>query len=68
MLAGGIFLPLNTAYTSEEISYFLSDATPAFLICDPTKLNALEPLAEKSGVIKTFYFRPSGKWFTNECS
>ncbi|WP_299880594.1 malonyl-CoA synthase [uncultured Cocleimonas sp.] len=60
MLAGGIFLPLNTAYTSEEISYFISDATPAILICDPKKLNTLEPLAEKSGVIKTFTLDQAG--------
>ena len=30
--AGLIFLPLNTAYTSSEISYFLGDAEPALFI------------------------------------
>ena len=28
VLAGGVFLPLNTAYTPAEVSYFLSDAKP----------------------------------------
>ncbi len=35
--AGLIFLPLNTAYTSHEISYFLSDAEPAIFIQTPEK-------------------------------
>jgi len=32
--AGGVFLPLNTAYTANEITYFLEDATPAVFVCD----------------------------------
>ena len=35
--AGLIFLPLNTAYTAHEISYFLSDAEPSFFITAPGK-------------------------------
>ena len=35
--AGLIFLPLNTAYTPHEISYFLSDAEPAIFIQSPQK-------------------------------
>ena len=31
--AGGVFLPLNTAYTRAEIDYFLGDAEPAILVC-----------------------------------
>lgn len=34
---GAIFLPLNTAYTETEINYFLSDAEPRILVCDPSK-------------------------------
>ena len=33
--AGAIFVPLNTAYTPAEISYFLSDSTPRIFICRP---------------------------------
>lgn len=47
--AGGVFLPLNTAYTPAEIDYFLTDATPAIFVCDPKKREALAPIAEKSG-------------------
>ena len=31
--AGGVFLPLNTAYTRSEVDYFLGDAEPAILVC-----------------------------------
>ena len=50
VLAGAVFLPLNTAYTVREISYFLEDATPALLVCDPANYAALLPVATESGV------------------
>ena len=34
---GAIFLPLNTAYTENEMTYFLSDAEPRILVCDPAR-------------------------------
>ena len=34
--AGAVFLPLNTAYTLAELAYFISDAEPALIVCDPT--------------------------------
>ena len=34
---GAIFIPLNTAYTSAEVSYFLNDATPRVVVCDPAR-------------------------------
>ena len=50
VLAGAIFLPLNTAYTPAEVWYFLGDATPALFVCDPGKLEALSPVAQECGV------------------
>ncbi len=44
VLAGGIFLPLNTAYTGAEVSYFLTDATPAVVVCDPFREAEIAPL------------------------
>jgi malonyl-CoA/methylmalonyl-CoA synthetase len=35
--AGLVFLPLNTAYTTSEILYFLQDAEPAVFICETGK-------------------------------
>lgn len=48
--AGAVFVPLNTAYTTAEISYFISDAEPRLLVCDPTRREALSQAAEKAGV------------------
>jgi malonyl-CoA/methylmalonyl-CoA synthetase len=31
--AGAVYLPLNTGYTSSELSYFVGDAEPRLLIC-----------------------------------
>ena len=33
--AGLIYLPLNTAYTESELAYFLENAEPAVVVCDP---------------------------------
>ncbi len=45
VLAGAVFLPLNTAYTATEIRYFLGDAAPSLLVCDPDNLEALSNVA-----------------------
>ncbi|WFE88515.1 malonyl-CoA synthase [Roseibium porphyridii] len=47
--AGGVFLPLNTAYTPAEIAYFVGDAEPAVFVCDPAKADALAGTAQKAG-------------------
>ncbi|MCW5719689.1 MAG: malonyl-CoA synthase [Devosia sp.] len=47
--AGGVFLPLNTAYTPRELEYFLGDAEPAIFVCDPARLDLLQPVAKASG-------------------
>lgn len=47
--AGGIFLPLNTAYTAEEVSYFLTNASPRLFLCDGAKEAALAPVAAAAG-------------------
>ncbi|WP_300512877.1 malonyl-CoA synthase [Aliiroseovarius sp.] len=54
VLAGGVFLPLNTAYTPAEVAYFLGDARPRVLVCDPEKLEALTPIAVEAGVANIF--------------
>lgn len=46
---GAVFLPLNVAYTPEEVSYFLGDATPRVFVCDGAKAGALAPVAERAG-------------------
>jgi malonyl-CoA/methylmalonyl-CoA synthetase len=34
--AGLVYVPLNTAYTSSELAYFLGDAEPAVVVCRPS--------------------------------
>ena len=50
VLAGGVFLPLNTAYTPAEVEYFLTDARPRVFVCNPAKRDALTQIAGKAGV------------------
>ena len=44
---GAIYIPLNTAYTKEELRYFLSDSMPELFVCDPQKENSMRELAKE---------------------
>lgn len=46
---GGVYLPLNTGYTAEEIRYFLGDAEPALFVCRPEDLESAQRVAEDTG-------------------
>ncbi len=46
---GGVFLPLNTAYTAAEVDYFVGDAAPALLLVDPARKEALASIAATHG-------------------
>jgi len=50
IIAGGVFLPLNTGYTPAEIEYFLSDATPRIFVCSSKNKEALKPVADTCSV------------------
>jgi malonyl-CoA/methylmalonyl-CoA synthetase len=47
--AGAIFLPLNTAYTLNELSYFFGDAEPSLIVCDPAKADGIAGIAKPVG-------------------
>ncbi|WGD30239.1 malonyl-CoA synthase [Ancylobacter sp. WKF20] len=59
--AGGVFLPLNTAYTGPEIAYFLGDAQPALFVCDPAQEAALVPVAQAQGVARLLTLGADGR-------
>ncbi|MFL4468726.1 malonyl-CoA synthase [Tateyamaria armeniaca] len=42
--AGAIYLPLNTAYTQGEVRYFVDDAAPSLIVCDPASLGEMTEL------------------------
>jgi len=45
--AGAVYLPLNTAYTLNELDYFITDAEPSLVVCDPAKAEGIKPIAAK---------------------
>lgn len=45
--AGAIYIPLNTAYTANELEYFIQDAGPQLLVCQPETYEKIEPLARQ---------------------
>ena len=47
--AGAIYLPLNTAYTLNELEYFITDAEPSLVVCDPAKAEGIARIAAKVG-------------------
>ncbi|PMR67430.1 malonate--CoA ligase [Halomonas heilongjiangensis] len=46
---GGVYLPLNTGYTGEEIRYFLTDAEPALFVCRPANAGEARTIAADTG-------------------
>ncbi|MBV9754023.1 MAG: malonyl-CoA synthase [Hyphomicrobiales bacterium] len=48
--AGAVFLPLNTAYTTAELEYFIGDAEPSLIVGDPAKHEAFRAMAAKAKV------------------
>ncbi|PJE34589.1 malonyl-CoA synthase [Pseudooceanicola lipolyticus] len=51
VMAGAIFLPLNTAYTTSEVGYFLGDATPRVVVCDPDRASDIAGIAGKARLL-----------------
>jgi len=47
--AGAVYLPLNTAYTLHELEYFITDAEPTLVVCDPSKAEGVGAIAAKVG-------------------
>ena len=52
--AGHVYLPLNTAYQSSEIAYFLGDAQPAVVVCRSSSFSWLSQLAFGAGAKNVF--------------
>jgi len=48
--AGAVYLPLNTAYTLAELEYFIADAEPALVVCDPRSREGLASVAAGAAV------------------
>lgn len=60
-LRGGfIYVPLNTAYTAEEVGFFLGDANPSVFVFKPGRASKLKPVADIAGVPKSFTLSSKG--------
>lgn len=45
--AGAIYLPLNPGYTLHELDFFIIDAEPSLVVCDPSKVEGIQAIASK---------------------
>ena len=61
---GAVFLPLNTAYTADEVRYFLEDAEPSLFVCAPEDRSAFEAIAARSSIT----LETLGVWRNHETS
>jgi malonyl-CoA/methylmalonyl-CoA synthetase len=52
--AGHVYLPLNPAYKSDEIGYFIGDAEPAVFVCAPKDFVWASKLAFAAGTTYVF--------------
>ena len=52
--AGYVFLPLNTAYQSAEIEYFIGNAEPAVVVCTGANFGWVSKIAYKAGTQYVF--------------
>ena len=48
LMAGAVYLPLNTAYTRAELDYFVADSEPKVLVVDPARREAVRDIGGES--------------------
>ena len=49
LASGVVFLPLNTAYTADEVEYFVGNSEAALLVGSPARADALGQVAARHG-------------------
>jgi len=52
--AGHVYLPLNTAYQSEEIAYFIGNAEPAVVVCAGKNFTWVSRIAFQAGTTHVY--------------
>ncbi|MBF8269823.1 MAG: matB [Gammaproteobacteria bacterium] len=50
---GTLYVPLNTAYTANEVAFFLNDAKPRVFVCRPESAAAYTVIIQSAGVQQT---------------
>lgn len=46
---GAVFSPLNIEYTAGELEYFIENARPSLVVCDPSSVNGIQSPAKRVG-------------------
>lgn len=59
--AGLVYHPLNTGYTADELRYFLGNAEPALVVCDPAAEASMRELAAAAGVAHVLTLDAAGR-------
>ncbi len=64
--AGAVFVPLNVSYTDAEIRYFIADAEPRLIVCDPARAAGIGAIAVAAGgvPVQTLSAAGEGSWAT----
>ncbi len=67
---GAVYVPLNTAYHPNEVAYFIRDAAPSLLICDPARAAEMRVLGTEHGDIpvETLDRQGRGSLYTHSLS
>jgi malonyl-CoA/methylmalonyl-CoA synthetase len=52
--AGFVYLPLNSAYQSAELEYFIGNAEPSVFVCTPERFARISQIAFKAGTAHVF--------------
>jgi malonyl-CoA/methylmalonyl-CoA synthetase len=58
--AGGVFNPLNSAYTAAEIEYFIGDARPTVIVASAERLAEIDAAAKTNKVRALLTMAPDG--------
>jgi malonyl-CoA/methylmalonyl-CoA synthetase len=58
--AGYVYLPLNTAYQSSEVEYFVGNAEPTVVVCSPKNFSWTKAIADAANVAHLFTLDDDG--------
>ena len=61
MKVGAVHQPLNPAYTASEVEYFVGDAEPKLIVCDPSRQGSMRELGDRHRVLACVNLDASGE-------
>lgn len=58
---GAVYQPLNPAYTMAEVAYFVEDAEPKVILCDPSRQAEMRALADRCKIFAVVNLDANGE-------